>query len=417
MARRSGLLSVTAMIALLACAPAVAQQTVAADALVDSVGVNLHLHYNDTPYFTQFSLIRNRLIELGVRHVRDGLVDQALPQYYERFTALGDVGIKGTFIAGVNQTPEVWASFPGRVGKAFEAFEAPNEYDRSNDANWAQTLTTTLTRMRGLKNDARAAAFPLYGPSLTSEAAYAALGDVSALFDFANMHNYFAGRHPGTTGWGANGYGSIAWNLNLTGRYAGGKPLVTTETGYQTDTSADAVPERIAGRYMPPLLLEQYRAGIVRTFVYELLDWPGSGGWGLLKADGSPKPAFTAVKGLLTLLADPGPELRTAELRYSVQGGGSELRHMAFQKRNGTYFLALWLSIPSWDPAKKQPSGTNSQQVMVRLPSAMRVVRTHRWQPDGSVLSVATSSTAASLPVSVNDALVMIELAPASTPH
>ncbi len=397
---------------LASCAPAIAQQTVAADAFVDSVGVNIHLHYTDSPYWEQFPAIRNRLIELGVRHVRDGLVEPAFPEYLERHASLAQAGIKGTFIVVPNQSTEAWASFPSRVGGALEAYEAPNEYDKAPDPNWAQTLTETLRRLRSLKSDPRAAPYPVYGPSLTTEGAFGALGDVSAYFDYANLHNYFSGRHPGSTGWGADGYGSIVWNLNLSRRYAAAKPFVSTETGYHnTSNEADAVPERVAGRYMPRLLLEQMRAGIERTFIYELCDLTPPGAYGLLRYDVSPKPAFLAVKSLLALLNDPGPPFAIQDLQYTVQGATDDLRHMAFQKRNGTYYLALWLAVPSWDPVAKKPVATQTRQVVVKLPEAMRVVNTHRWQPDGTMQTSAGKSSSASLPTGVSDTLMMIELA------
>ena len=58
---------------------AAAQTTVLADAFVNSVGVNVHLHYNDTLYYDNFPLVRSRLQELRVRHVRDGLIDTTWP--------------------------------------------------------------------------------------------------------------------------------------------------------------------------------------------------------------------------------------------------------------------------------------------------------------------------------------------------
>ncbi len=397
---------------LAACAPAVAQQTVAADAFVESVGVNIHLHYTDTPYWSEYATIRSRLIELGVRHIRDGIVDSSLAPYWERHSELAQVGIKGTFITAANQSTELWASFPARVGGALEAYEGPNEYDKSRDPNWAQTLTETMKRLYSLKSDPRTAAYPVYAPSLTTEGAYRALGDVSAYFDYANMHNYFAGRHPGTTGWGANGYGAIVWNLDLNRRYAESKPFVSTETGYHNDPkAADSVPERVAGRYMPRLLLEHFRSGVVRTFIYELCDFSNSGTYGLLRADVSPKPAYFAVKNLLNLLSDPGPPFPIENLQYTVQGGTGDLHHMAFQKRDGTYFLALWLAVSSWEPQARQPRDPEARHAMIRLPEAMRITRTYRWQPDGTMSTSGASTKTASLPVSVNDALMIIELA------
>src|SRR4051812_25462209 len=45
----------------------------AADSFLDSIGVNVHLGYTDTIYRHYDGIIRPRLVELGVRHVRDGL--------------------------------------------------------------------------------------------------------------------------------------------------------------------------------------------------------------------------------------------------------------------------------------------------------------------------------------------------------
>lgn len=399
-------------------ASAVAQQTIAADRFVDSVGVNIHLHYTGSVYTKQFPLLRERLIELGVRHVRDGLVDSNWRPYFERHNSLGEAGIKGTFITAPEQSTELWAGYPARMSKTFEAYEAPNEYNiKARKPNWAQILTETVKRLHTLKDIPGVAHFPIYGPSLTTAAAYAALGDLSAYYDFANLHNYFGGRHPGTRGWGRNGYGSIAWNLDLVRRYAQDKPVVTTETGYWDTASLDDwVPREVAGRYMPRVLLEQFQAGIVRTYLYELVDYDPSGGtYGLLNGDGSPKPAFTAVKSLLNLLTDRGPAFTPKDLAYSIRSGTQDVRHMAFQKRNGTYFLALWLARPSFNQTKRQSIAVSEQSVVVVLPQAMRHVRTHRWQLDGSLATTTPSSTTTTIPVSVADSLTMIELAPVPT--
>lgn len=393
-------------------ARAAAQQTVAADRFVDSAGVNIHLHFDNTVYWNQFPLVKSRLIELGVRHVRDGLVDTTWRPYYDRHNELGDAGIKTAFITGPYDSVELLAQYPGRMSRTFEAYEAPNEYDKSGDPNWVATLTAATARLWSVKADPRAAGFPIIGPSLSAAGSHAAFGDVSQHFDVANMHNYFAGRHPGTPGWGSGGYGSIAWNVALVEPYAGGKPIITTETGYQDDPAiADAVPQAVIGKYMPRVLLEQFRAGITRTYLYELADFPRSGAYGLLNVDGSPKPAFTAVKGLLNTLADPGPAFAVTPLAYSVQGGTSDVRHLAFQKRDGTYFVAIWLSQPGYDVISRQIMTVPPQTVTVALPGAMRHVRTHRWQADGSVAIASSAATTASIPLTVSDALTLIEVA------
>ena len=92
-----------------------AQRAIAADDFVDSVGVNIHLHYDHTIYKEQFPLIKTRLIELGVRHVRDGLIDTAWQGYYDRHNALGQAGIKGTFIVAPRPRLTIRSKSPGKA--------------------------------------------------------------------------------------------------------------------------------------------------------------------------------------------------------------------------------------------------------------------------------------------------------------
>jgi hypothetical protein len=398
--------------AVLTPGPAAGQQTLAADAFVDSVGVNVHLHYDYTPYKEQFELVKSRLVELGVRHVRDGLVDTEWQGYYDRHNELGDLGIKGTFITSFDQSVALMASYPSRVIRSFEAYEAPNEPDKSNHPQWVQKLWEAMLRLGQLKTIASVAHYQVVGPSLTHESSYGAVGDVSPYFDAANLHNYLAGRHPGTTGWGTDGYGSIDWNLRLIRPYSGGKPILTTEIGYQDAPGIqDRVPAEVVGRYLPRLLIEQFRAGIGRTFLYELYDFPNSGSYGLLHADGAPKPAFNAVKALLQLLADPGPPHSPQPLGYDIAHGGGDVRHLAFQKRDGSYLVAFWLEAPSFDVPAQRDTTTSDQAATLNLSRPMRILRAHRWQADGSATMTPVRRVTASMPVDVSDYLTVVEIA------
>lgn len=196
--------------------------------------------------------------------------------------------------------------------------------------------------------------------------------------------------------------------MNNVRSYAGGKSVVATENGYSTSGSPDAIPQNIAGRYMPRLLIEQFRAGIRRTYLYELIDCCGES-YGLLTQDGLPKPAFYAVKSLLTLLADPGPAFTPQDLAYTVSGG-SDVRHMLFQKRDGTYFLALWRGVPAYNNETHQAIGVSPQIVTVTLPKAMQARRTHRWRDSGLLATTSSRTTTATLLVSISDALTIVEL-------
>jgi hypothetical protein len=413
---RAALFCMVSLLVLSWPSSAAAQSTFAADALVDSAGVNVHLHYDNTAYRDRFPLIQSRLVDLGVRHVRDGLIYTAWQEYYERHNSLGRLGIKGVFITSPGLPDAVLKNYPALMRDSFEAYEAPNEYNLSGDPNWPTTMRTVLAQLHSLRNDPSLAGFPVFGPSLTDENAYRQLGDVSALIDAGNLHNYFAGRNPGTGGWGDNGYGSIDWNLQVVGRSAVGKPIVTTETGYWDDPArVAAVPQEVSGKYMPRLLLEQFLRGIRRTYIYELCDIPGSvmpgeSGYGLLRSDGSPKPAYHAVQGLLSLLRDPGPSFTVRPLPYSVAGGSSDVRHVAFQKRDGTYYLALWIEQSGFDLHSRNDIVVPPQPIMVHVPSAFTALNTYRWNADGTVERTANSGETGWLPVSITDRLMMIEL-------
>ncbi len=277
------------------CQPAkgVCETPVSADSIADSVGVNIHLHYDNTVY-GNFPLIQSLLTNLGVRHTRDGLIDTPWQQYYQRHIALGRLGIKCLFITSPSQSSELLKSWPGRVPGAFEGYEAPNEYDLSRDPSWAPTLKAFVARLYGaVKGDSTTSKFPIVGPSLTQTASYAQVAGLEQYFDLSNMHNYFGGHNPGTPGWGDGGYGSIAYNINNNQTAWPGKPIWTTETGYITDTNnAQGIPELVEGKYVPRMILEQALHGVGRTYIYELIDQGSavagdSGHFGLARKDGS----------------------------------------------------------------------------------------------------------------------------------
>jgi hypothetical protein len=399
-----------------------AQSTVSADRLTDSVGVNIHLHYNGTIYRDNWDLVRARIVELGVRHVRDGLIDTTWQGYYDRHNLLGQSGIKGLFIVTPGMPTSVLQAYPSRMSSSFEGYEAPNEHNQSGDANWVSTMRATLQQLRSLRDTPGLAGYPVYGPSLTHETAYSALGDVSALIDVGNLHNYFGGFNPGTSGWGSNGYGSIDWNLALARSISGSKPIATTETGYWNDQTVGAVPHEVAGKYMPRLVLEQFRKGILRTYLYELADYVQTGtsqltsSYGLLHGDGSPKPAFTAVKNLLNLLSDPGPAFPIRALQYSVSGGGTPLRHMAFQKRNGNYYLAIWLEQQGYDVNSKQLIAVPTQSVSVNFTGSVQLTQVHRWQPNGSVTRTAATGSTSPMSLVVGDTVTVLEFRSTDAP-
>src|SRR5579863_3600513 len=118
---------------------------------------------------------------------------------------------------------------------------------------------------------------------------------------------------------------------------------------YPTATQTGTIPESVEASYIPRTLLLSFSKGIKRTFVYELLDEFSSTGYGLLANDFSEKPAFLALKNLISTLQDPGGQFTPGSLTYGVTGNTNTVQHLLLQKRDGSYWLILWLEQSSYD--------------------------------------------------------------------
>jgi hypothetical protein len=199
---------------------------------------------------------------------------------------------------------------------------------------------------------------PFVGPSLAdSPDNGAALGNISALEDYGNFHRYFSGHNPGSTGWGGSGscgtYGALAWAICEARVNSGSKPLVVTETGYNSQGEVD---ETTQAKYLARVFLVNLQAGISRTYIYVLRDYTGDdvfGGDGLLRVDDSKKPAFVAIQNELAYFSDAGAAPSSAPLAYALSN--ANLDHLLFRKRDGSYVLALWNETASWNTSNKTP--------------------------------------------------------------
>ena len=406
--RRSYLATATLVLATLG---AQGQQAVQSDQFVDSVGVNVHLHYTSTPYYTNFPLVKSALVTLGVRHVRDGMIDTTLQAYYDHHNELGAAGIKGLFIVSPTSSLSSIEAWPANVSSSIEAYENPNEYDEVSGG--IATLKSFMPILyAGAQKAEGFGALPVVGPSLTQVASFSLLGNESSLMDYSNLHNYYAGRNPGTGGWGTNGYGSLAYNMALADLTGASKPIMTTETGYgNTTTTQGDVPEAVSATYMPRLLLEQWNAGIKRTYLYELLS-EGSApfsDYGLLRADGSQKPAFKAVSNLIALLTDQGVAFTPKTFSYTVTGGDSFLHQLLLQKRDGSFYIALWVEKPSYDVNLRAAIAVAPEQVTLQSPRLVSTATMYQFDTAGNV-ATSPLQPGTTFPLTVTDKLMLVKL-------
>jgi hypothetical protein len=385
-----------------ATAAFVTETPVQSDAFVDSIGVNTHLLDDLTG--ARDAIVTQRMQQLGVRHIRDGIFPGQTPKQYtferrflqtthSRMEAITDCPQPLGYFPNSQTPPALIRSFDAALGGRVELLEGPNEPDLRNVHGWAHLLTTCITNLK--LN--RALPVPFVAPAMGDAFHTALLGNVATLVGIGAIHRYFSGRNPGTNGfwksdrcgtWGQMSFYICEARINA-GPTA---PLFVTETGYTTFGEID---EKTEGKYISRVLLLDSLAGIVRTYIYELSDdgtdkTNGENGYGLFRYDGTPKPAFDAVRSEIGLLADPGPPFTPSPLRLAVSGGPN-IRHELFQRRDGTYVLALWNEAVGWNPNKQVEIPVAARNVSVAFASGARLIVLHSLDDRGNLVKRSLS--------------------------
>jgi trimeric autotransporter adhesin len=206
-----------------------------------------------------------------------------------------------------------------------------------------------------------------------------------------------------------------------------GKPLVSTEEGWDTCptgcTRPQSVNERVQSKYtLRTLFWGLFDAGFERVMLYEMIDepsflskhWINGAYYGLLKSDLTPKPAYTSLKNLTSLLEEPGappPTLRG--LNFSLSGSIANVKAYDLQKSNGTHYLVLYQDVPSWDANTDTEISNPSQSLKVNLGSPSSSVRIYR--PSSSATGAIPpegAGTVSSVTVNVTDDPVVLEISP-----
>jgi hypothetical protein len=395
---------------------------VQADAFVDSIGVNTHL-LDDLTADHESAIVTQRMRELGVRHIRDGIFPGQTPQQYSderrfltttgaRMEAITDCPKPLGYFPHSQTPPSLIRSFNAALNGRVELVEGPNEPDLRKVHGWGQLLTDCIVHL----NLDRALPVPFVAPAMGNAFDTPRLGNISRLVNIGAIHRYFSGYNPETKGfwksdacgtWGAMSFYICEARINA-GPTA---PLYITETGYSTFGEID---EKTAGKYISRALLFDSLAGIVRTYIYELHDdgtdtTNSEDGYGLFRYDGTPKPAFNAVRSEIALLSDPGPSFAPAPLAYSVTGVAS-LRHELFQKRDGTYVLAIWKEARSWNPYRLREIPVAPSPVTVTFASAPRRIAFGALNDRGNLLEQTATLSGSVVTANVDDHVAFLRL-------
>ncbi len=278
--------------------------------------------------------------ELGIRHIRDGAYREE--EFFHNVKSLAADGIKTILIFSGNPPTEVIATAK-KLSGALEAVEGPNESDLEvfnfaykGDKFPEGTRNYQKEMYAAVKGDAATKNLPVVLPSMGWGENADLMGKLNSAGDYCNLHSYPNIGQPPTID--LDSY-FIPHIKNMCDRL----PMWATETGYHNVVSDElGISEQAAGKYIPRLLLGNFKRNIVRTYLYELVNQSSDSNddqsnFGLLRFDGSPKPAFTAIKNMNSLLKEPGAKFTPQSLDYEIEGDKQGIESVLLQKSNGDY--------------------------------------------------------------------------------
>jgi hypothetical protein len=386
-----------------------------ADSFWHSVGVNSHVTYvGGTIYDRMHTDFKDDIRDSYIRHFRDNALvfDNSgwMNAAYEKVRILyNELGAKFTLIANTRTPDEGPFTDASHLAQLFnyvphgsvEAWEGFNERDISGRSNWVSETRQWQQTLYAWANANPTYDRPVLGPSVTSCGAASTIGDLSPWFDYMNQHPY-----PGdnTPKW------SVDFNVPCNAPMnAQRKPIMATETGYQTNFSVTYHPpvsEAADAKYVPRMYLVNFNAGWPRSFDYELLDHSPVG-FGFIRTDGTWKPSLTALSRLLKLVADSGAAYTPGRLAYTLSGDLTNVHRTLLQKRDGRFYLALWQEVKSFDGGSDQMITISPRPLTLTLGSAatMRVYR-----PNQSATAIQQVSGATSISLSVPDEVLVVEI-------
>lgn len=396
-------------------------QTMRAADFLSTLGVNLHI--GSDPY-NEPRKLAEMLRFLGMVNVRQSspIDDGGLA----RMQKLGKIGFKFDLIVngggpvdldGAMRTVHDMAPYLNAVEGVNEAVIYPISYRGITGVDAAVALQKDLyaaVRASPALNGAAVYMFTIGG---ADPGEFPSIGDLSSHADFANIHSYPPhGLRPIFVIHAAIDGGRTS---------AASKSVVITETGYYTLPNHDewgGVPEPVQANYLLGLLLDEAAAGVVRTYLYDLIDdGPDpernnrEHNFGLFRFDGSPKPAAIAIHNMTTILADAHPSARQ-KLPSIVVGSavGVPYNHtgntLAFEKQDGSQFLVLWNEQQTWHPGTRTAHVAENITVTVELPGRHGAAKL--YDPLVSAEPISDFQDASKLMLTLTDHPLILALPP-----
>ena len=417
-------------------------QAAPADSFVESIGINVHLNWAGTIWQSAAATWRRRLGETGIRYVRTGTANTSFAR--DNFNILyTDYGIRANILlqplksdGSLNTAPvkSMLDYLASQVGSSkIVSFEGPNEYSESKyhgNTDWAAEIRTFQSHLyRTVKAHPAFRTHPVAGPTIWRrlETDYKLLGDLNAYTDYGNLHYYNAGRkppvYPREVYYNGPTYESpvdmAIQNAQIT---TPGTRILVTETGFNVKETLPKsrfyVPARTSAKYTLRHIAELFRrrGSVARTYLFSLIDTDSTKQYGLLRRDLTPRPSFFAIKNAISILADRGPPAPLGSLSYNLIGYQTDVRTTVLQKRDGRFYLLIWLDAISYNQSTLMEvnptrsltldvAGHAFSQMKVYHPTALGMT-----DPNRGSLPVQTISAPRQVRITVPDHLTIIEL-------
>lgn len=391
-----------------------------ADDFVESIGVNVHLHYLDTAYGS-FTTLKSSLGECGVRYVRDVSIYNGLAapdtQWIDdlqktRFADLYNThGIKVNMVFESRYADrQYWVQKVEALDEAIVAAEGINEVDIGS------SYAAAVEQQGWLYDDVNELV-TVQGPSWVSwnqTLSNNIRNDVAPNCDEGNFHPY--SWKIGPTQPGDPAYAIAGFISNWTDAFDG-KILVATEEGWPTSTTGRGETDTVQAKYASRTFLENFSRGVKRTFWYEYCDQKNlpandENNFGWVEYNFTPKLSFNAVKNLITLLEEPGSSFTASSFDYSLTGETTYVGELLLQKSDGSFCILLW-NRQGDGPYGRSTDNDVTRAVTVNLPSSLA---TTVYLTNNSTTPVEVNEASTSIDVDVPDHPMLIVVEPLEGP-
>ena len=399
------------------------EQARSAYSFIDSIGINVHIDEIRNVYRNYDEIIKPKLIELGVPHIRNNHLLGSIDRQQNTIQKFQDLAKNGIKLDLIMDPRAVSAKRAVQVSQALDdslvAVEGPNEWDihptfEYQGKNFPQGLRNYQADLySAIKSDPDTAHLPVLAPSLTSLRG-TGFGSITSC-DIRNIHHYPGKMQPPSQR-----------NKELVTRsmeVCDAKSVMVTEFGFHTAISRDGLSEEAAAKYLLRMYLEWFNQRVKRAYAYQLIDgYPDPGEtdrefhYGLLRNDGSPKLSFISLKNTIALLKDTEAENSEApafkSLEYRLQGDTKDIHHTLLQKHNGKFYLILWQEVASFDFQKKKDLMVDERPLTLILNTEINSASLYR--PLDSVKASAKYTNPQQLEIKVPDHPLIIEVEPFS---